>query len=145
MNTDFNFSQQPSHIKVAVLVGLLLVAIGLCNFVSLLVPVNLWEEIVEILGTIMKFLWPIVFVAAGFFILWSVKNGKLDGFATHHSHGVFMRSRTDKRLFGVCGGIAYYFGVDSAIVRIFAVIMLVLLPFPVVIAYFLIAMLIPMG
>ena len=145
MNTDFNFSQQPPHIKIAILVGLSLIVIGLSNFLSLLVPVYLWDEIAEFLGTVMKFVWPVVFVAAGLFILWSAKNGKLAGFAAHHSHGVFMRSRTDKRLFGVCGGIAYYFGVDSAIVRIFAVILLILLPFPVVIAYFLIAILIPMG
>ncbi len=28
------------------------------------------------------------------------------------------RSRTDKKLCGVCGGIAEYFGIDSTIVRI---------------------------
>ncbi|TAK61174.1 MAG: PspC domain-containing protein [Bacteroidetes bacterium] len=28
------------------------------------------------------------------------------------------RSTTDKKIFGVCGGIANYFGIDSTIVRI---------------------------
>ena len=28
------------------------------------------------------------------------------------------KSNTDKKIFGVCGGIAEYFGIDSTIVRI---------------------------
>ncbi len=28
------------------------------------------------------------------------------------------RSQTDKKIFGVCGGIAEYFGIDSTIVRL---------------------------
>ncbi|MDO4213820.1 MAG: PspC domain-containing protein [Bacteroidales bacterium] len=28
------------------------------------------------------------------------------------------RSRTDRKIFGVCGGIAEYFGVDSVIIRL---------------------------
>jgi phage shock protein PspC (stress-responsive transcriptional regulator) len=33
----------------------------------------------------------------------------------------FYRSRTDKKLFGVCGGLAKYFDVDVTIVRVVAV------------------------
>ncbi|HBV97949.1 MAG: hypothetical protein JL50_01440 [Peptococcaceae bacterium BICA1-7] len=32
------------------------------------------------------------------------------------------RSGTDKKIFGVCGGIARYFGVDSTIIRLALVI-----------------------
>ena len=31
------------------------------------------------------------------------------------------RSRTDKKIFGVCGGLAKYFNVDPTIVRVVAV------------------------
>jgi phage shock protein C len=34
------------------------------------------------------------------------------------------RSRTDKKIAGVCGGLAEYFGVDATIIRIIAVILL---------------------
>jgi phage shock protein C len=34
------------------------------------------------------------------------------------------RSTTDKWIAGVCGGLAEYFGVDAAIVRIIAVVLL---------------------
>ena len=32
-------------------------------------------------------------------------------------------SKTDKKLFGVCGGIAEYFNIDSTIVRIVALVL----------------------
>ncbi len=34
------------------------------------------------------------------------------------------RSRTDRKLFGVCGGLAAYFGIDSTIVRLIAAAMI---------------------
>ena len=34
------------------------------------------------------------------------------------------RSTTDKKIAGICGGIAEYFGIDATIVRIIAVILL---------------------
>ncbi len=32
------------------------------------------------------------------------------------------RSRTDRKICGVCGGLANYFGIDSTIVRVIAVL-----------------------
>lgn len=33
------------------------------------------------------------------------------------------RASRDKKIFGVCGGIAHYFGVDSTLVRLITVIL----------------------
>ena len=33
------------------------------------------------------------------------------------------RASIDKKIFGVCGGIAHYFGMDSTLVRLIAVIL----------------------
>lgn len=33
------------------------------------------------------------------------------------------RASIDKKLFGVCGGIAHYFGMDSTLVRLIAVVL----------------------
>ncbi len=35
------------------------------------------------------------------------------------------RSRTDKKIAGVCGGLAEYFGIDATIVRVIAVVLLI--------------------
>ena len=45
-----------------------------------------------------------------------------------------MRSATDRKIAGVCGGIAEFFGVDSTVVRLIWVL-LVILPVPLVPAF----------
>lgn len=53
-------------------------------------------------------------------------------------------SNTDKKLSGLCGGIAEYFDVDSGVVRLAWVIMTVMTGFvPGVIAYFVAAVIVP--
>jgi phage shock protein C len=34
----------------------------------------------------------------------------------------FTRSKTDRKIFGVCGGIAEYFNIDPALIRVFFVV-----------------------
>jgi len=34
------------------------------------------------------------------------------------------RSRTDRKIWGVCGGLATYFDIDSTIVRVIAIVLL---------------------
>lgn len=41
------------------------------------------------------------------------------------SHRKLMRSSTDSKIAGVCGGLADYLGIDSTIVRLFLVILAV--------------------
>lgn len=54
------------------------------------------------------------------------------------------RSSTDKKISGVCGGIAEYFGIDSTIIRIiYAVLSLFTSAFPGIILYIVLALIIP--
>ena len=52
------------------------------------------------------------------------------------------KSSTDKKICGVCGGIAEYFDIDSTLVRLGAVV-LTLLGFSGVIAYIIAALVMP--
>lgn len=52
-------------------------------------------------------------------------------------------SDTDKKLSGVCGGIAEYFEIDSTLVRLGWVILSFFPPFPGIIAYIIAAVIIP--
>ncbi len=54
------------------------------------------------------------------------------------------RSTTDKKLCGVCGGIAEYFNMDSTVVRIIALI-LILGAGTGLLAYFIAAFIMPEG
>ncbi|MGG1659332.1 PspC domain-containing protein [Brevibacillus sp. NRS-1366] len=52
------------------------------------------------------------------------------------------RSQQDKRLFGICGGIARFLGIDSTLVRVGVVILTVCTGIPILI-YLLLAMIMP--
>lgn len=52
------------------------------------------------------------------------------------------RSRTDKKLFGVCGGLARYFDIDSTLVRLAVVLLIVFTGIPLLL-YFLMALIMP--
>jgi len=56
----------------------------------------------------------------------------------------FYRSTTDRKLSGVCGGLAQYLGVDTTLVRVVTVLAVLFTGiFPIVIAYLLMAILAP--
>ena len=54
------------------------------------------------------------------------------------------RSSTDKKICGVCGGIAEYLGIDSTIVRVvYAALSLFTSAFPGIILYIVLALIMP--
>lgn len=52
------------------------------------------------------------------------------------------KSRTDKKIAGVCGGLAQYFGIDSTIIRL-ALVLLVLCAGTGLLAYIIAAIVLP--
>jgi phage shock protein C len=52
------------------------------------------------------------------------------------------RSRTDRKLTGLCGGIGQFIGIDSTLVRIGFVLLTIFFGFPVLL-YFLLVLLVP--
>ena len=129
--------------QAAIVVGALLVFVGACSLAGALVPSMTFDRIVATLRRIWSIVWPCALLVAGAYILWAVKTGKLSNVSRPCARGQFRRSRADKRIFGVCGGIAYYFGIDATMVRIVAVILLVAFPLMVVASYVAIALIIP--
>ena len=53
------------------------------------------------------------------------------------------RSKTDRKILGVCGGIAEYFGIDSTLVRVLWILTLLFGGILGVLAYFLCALAMP--
>lgn len=49
----------------------------------------------------------------------------------------------DKKLFGVCGGIAEYFDVDPTIIRLIWIILALVPPIPGILAYIIFAVVMP--
>lgn len=54
------------------------------------------------------------------------------------------RSQNNRILLGVCGGIGEYFNIDPVIIRVIAVLLIIPGVFPVIIAYFVLALVIPL-
>ncbi len=54
------------------------------------------------------------------------------------------RSRHNRVFLGVCGGLGEYFHVDPVIIRVIAVLLLIPGVFPAIIAYFVLAIIIPL-
>ena len=126
--------------QVAVVIGVVLILIGAWNLVNVLVPAAAISSLINFIRHLWNVVWPCGLLAAGGYLLWATKSGKLSGFAQPGNHEAFRRSRADKRIFGVCGGIAYYFGVDATVVRIIAVILLAAFPPMATVAYLVIAL-----
>lgn len=53
------------------------------------------------------------------------------------------RSKTDRKIAGVCGGLAEYFNIDPTIVRVIAVLLLLPGGFPGFLAYIILWIVIP--
>jgi phage shock protein C len=54
------------------------------------------------------------------------------------------RSEKNRIFLGVCGGLAEYFDIDPVLVRIIAAVLLIPGVFPVIIAYFILALIMPL-
>lgn len=129
--------------QAAIVIGIALILFGMWGLIDAVLPAWIWTMLGAAVHTMWRILWPVALVVAGAYLLWGVKAGKFAGFSQRGSSHPLRRSRDDKRLLGVCGGIAYYFGIDSTVVRVMAVIMLVLFPPSALVAYLVIALLIP--
>ncbi len=53
------------------------------------------------------------------------------------------RSRTDRKIWGVCSGLANYFGVDPTLVRILAVVSIFIFPGASILAYIIMTIIVP--
>lgn len=54
------------------------------------------------------------------------------------------RSRTNRMLAGVCGGLGQYFNIDPTLVRVLAVVFLIFFNFATIIAYIILAIIVPL-
>lgn len=141
MIMDKKPSQYSKAAQVGVIIGIVLVFFGLVRLSEMFLG-TWWGTLQSIINTVFSLVWPIALIVLGVVLVWAARTGKFKG-ASFDSGRPFRRSMIDKRLAGVCGGIAYYLGVDSTIVRIIAVILLILSPFITLLVYFVAMVLMP--
>ncbi len=106
------------------LAGIVLVAIGL-SFLDFF-PWNRFMEMTyfhRIWPVRWYLIWPVVLVLAGIFIVVHALKSDKEKSAEKNMQHRFFRSRSERIVSGVCGGIANYLNVDPIIIRIAYVVL----------------------
>lgn len=134
--------QRPKSVQIALIAGAALVIFGVFNLLDRFFGSSWWGTIERIADTFASFAWPIALIAVGAYLIWAASTGKFKG-ATIDTSRPFRRSSYDKRIAGVCGGVAQYINIDSTIVRVVAVILLVMAPGITFLTYMVAAVLMP--
>lgn len=137
------FSHYSKSAQIAIIIGIAFVLFGFWKLMGTVLGFGWWVQIQRIIGMVFSFVWPVALILAGLYLVWAGKTGRLKGISTTDWHKPFGRSVTDKRIAGVCGGIAQYLNIDPTIVRILAIILLAINPAFAVLAYAFAAILIP--
>jgi phage shock protein PspC (stress-responsive transcriptional regulator) len=121
-----------------IIAGAALVFIGLWQLAEYFFK-DILGVVGHILGIVISILGPAVVIAAGVLLVIAARKDKLSLPVDQK----FYRSTTNKKIAGICGGIAKYLSVDTAIVRIALILLLVVLPFVVIPLYVLFWILVP--
>lgn len=137
------FSRYPKSAQLAIIVGIAFVLFGVWKLVGAALGYGWWADVQRIAGMVFSYLWPVALIAAGIYLVWAGRTGRLKGMSSVDWSRPFGRSVTDRRIAGVCGGIGQFFGVDPTIVRVLVVILFVITPAFTVIAYIVAAIFIP--
>ena len=100
--------------------GIILVIAGILLLFGVIGPIaGIFAGITLAMGHV---LWPVLIIGLGLYLYFNKKDG--DG-SKASLGGIFppdktlYKSRTDRKISGVCGGIGQYFNIDSNIIRIF--------------------------
>lgn len=117
---------------IAMAIGILLVLFGLWQLAEKLLG-TWYAEIWIVISTVLSILWPLVIIAGGIVLVVAARNGKLDIPADRKLN----RSIRNKKIAGVCGGIAEYLGVDAAVVRVVTIVLAILCWYVIVPLYIL--------
>lgn len=137
------FSSCKAGTKASIIIGFVLIAIGSLGLVEEYGNVAWWRAAVDTAWAITGYIVPIALIVLGIYLVWAARHDKLDGIIHGTHEQALRRSATDKRFAGVCGGIAQYFKVDSMLVRVVVLVLFVAAPLPVLVAYVLLAVILP--
>ncbi len=110
-----------SFSTIALAVGILLVLFGLWQLAERFFGIWFYD-IWRIISLVISIVWPLLIVAGGLALMLIARKGNL---SLPIDRKLF-RSIRNKKLGGVCGGIAEYLGADPAVVRVITIVLAIL-------------------
>lgn len=111
--------------------GIVLVVLGALLLLSNMDMFNFFDFIEDTF----EFIFPVLLIILGMAIIYyrqtrpdpviqpETEGGPAAGEQQHPIYRNFRRSSADKKLFGVCGGLARYFGIDASLIRMLYVVL----------------------
>ncbi|MDR2035800.1 MAG: PspC domain-containing protein [Coriobacteriales bacterium] len=110
-----------SFSTLALAVGILLVLFGLWQLAQRFLG-TWFSEIWHVVSLAINIAWPLVIIAGGVSLMLVARKGNL----SLPTDRKLFRSIRNKKVGGVCGGIAEYLGADPAVVRVIAIVLAIL-------------------
>lgn len=130
--------QNSTKRSLLLVLGGILVIFGIYKLIQRLLS-PWWPAISQVMNTIIGIAWPLAVILAGIFVIYAVKKGTI----TTSTGKKLYRKREGRMIGGVCAGLADFFGVDPAIVRIVAVILMFASFFAFMVFYIVLWIIIP--
>lgn len=138
-----NYSDKPRSQRFLIVLGIALIIGGVVGLLNEYLLVGWWHVFVDNLRMLLHGALPIALIAFGAYLMWASRKGILSGALHPRSKIRLRRSRTDRRLCGVCGGFARSRQIDSIYVRIAVLLIALAFPFATTVVYFLVAVVVP--
>lgn len=79
-----------------------------------------WPDFSAFVSGAANIIWPIVIITAGILVIYAARTGR---FAVVNGVRLY-RSRSNRKIAGVCGGLAEYFSIDPVLMRVVWIILL---------------------
>ena len=134
-----NFSDYPRRERTVIVAGIVLVCLGVLGLLNGYVAVSWWNYLLGGLVRLVRRLLPVALILLGVLVIWGSRTGRLHNLLHQGSGSGIHRSLTDRRILGVCGGIAQSRNVDSTFVRLAIILIFVAFPLLTTVAYILLA------
>ncbi len=128
--------------RVQAITGVILLAVGIVALLVIYAGVWWWTLFVGIVAGILDVVFPCAMLALVVYLVWAWRKGKLAS-SSAGERGTLRASTSDKRIAGVCGGLAEYLRIDSMVVRIVVLLLFVGSPLLTAFLYFILALALP--
>ncbi|MDR2671904.1 MAG: PspC domain-containing protein [Coriobacteriales bacterium] len=127
-----------SFSTIALAAGILLIVFGVWQLAERFLGVW-YADIWHIINLIISIAWPLVIIAGGVALMVVARKGNL----SLPTDKKLFRSTRNRKLSGVCGGIAEYLRADPAVVRVITIVLAILCWYVIVPLYILFWIIIP--
>lgn len=121
--------------RALIVLGIATVCLGVAGLINCYLAVAWWSFLIGGVIRIMRGLLPIALIGLGVLVMWASRTGKLHEWLHAPAKTGVHRSLTDRRILGVCGGIAQSRDMDSMPIRLAVLFLLIAFPLFTTAAY----------